>query len=296
MEKPLHLLGHSGPVLALDFNFEGSRLVTGDSSNTRVWDVTSGMELLKLDAAKPVVRGSFNALNQLLTVCKSEGATRLHTSTGKPLGFLRNRDVGLLREALFTPDGKRVVTTHNSGIMTVFDAEKQKFIKSFTAFDAKLVQNGMAISPDSKRVCSAVGKGTEWNVNVWDLESEKEVLNWTASDKPIYGVAWSADGKWIVSCGVDQTVKVWHADTGKLHKTLTGATKTVSRVSIHRDNNRIAASCFDGIVRIWDLTTGQVVKTFDLGTLGNGAVAFSPDGKRLAASAPGIVRIWDLTP
>ena len=293
-EKPLQLVAHSGPVLALGFNSEGSRLVTGDSSHVRVWDVSSGMELTQLVVAAPVTRAWFDASGRILTACNSEGVTRLHTADGKPLGFLKPNEGGLLREALFTPDGNRVVTTHNTGVLTVFDAEKQKIIKSIAAFDAKQVQNGMAISPDGKRVCSAVGKGTEWNVKVWDLETEKEVQSWAASEKPVWGVAWSADGKWIVSCGVDQTVKVWHADTGKLHKTLTGSDRTVSRVAINRDNNRIVASCFDGIVRVWDLAKGQVVKTFDLGAAGNGNVAFSPDGKRLAASAPGVVRIFDL--
>ena len=205
-------------------------------------------------------------------------------------------ELGQILEALFTPDGKRVITAHSTGFITVFDADKQTIIKSFAAFDPKLVQNGMAISPDGKRVCSAVGKGSEWFVKIWDLEAGTEIKSWLASDKPEWSVAWSADGKWIVSGGVDQKVKVWDADTGKLHKSLTGPEKTVARVAINREGNRVAATCFDGIVRVWNPMTGSLVKTFNMEGTGTGNVAFSPDGKRLAASAPGIVRIWDLPP
>jgi eukaryotic-like serine/threonine-protein kinase len=295
-KSSLQLADHTSAVLALGFNSDGSRLVTGDSKLSRVWDAKSGKELHKLTAAVPVTRAEFGVDNkQLLTACNSEGVVRLHSAGGRPLGFLHSKEGGLIREALFTRDGKRVVTVHSTGVVSVFEIENLKLVKSIPAFDPKLVQNGLAISPDGKRVCSAVGKGNEWTIKVWDLETSKEIQSWAASKSPVWGVAWSADGKWIVSGGVDQIVKVWHADTGKLHMTLAGATKTVPRVAIHPDNNRIAATCFDGIVRVWDRTSGQIAATFDLGATGIGNVVFSPNGQRLAASAPGVVKIWELS-
>ena len=114
------------------------------------------------------------------------------------------------------------------------------------------------------------------------------------SDKLVWGIDWSGDGKWIASGGVDQTVKVWHADTGKLYKTLTGPEKTVARVAITRDGSRVAATCFDGVVRVWDVGSGKIATSFTFETPGTGNVAFSPDGKRLAASGPGVVKILEL--
>lgn len=291
-EVPSRLLAHTGTPLALNFNGDGSRLITGDTKTARIWDAKSGKELFALAVPGPIIRAQFSE-GRILTKCDREAVLRLSDAkTGKHLAYI-HPNKGLMREVMFTPDGKRVVALDTTGALTVFGPDG-KPITSFAAFDPKLMLNGLAISPDGKKACAAIGKGNEWSVKVWNLEAGKEATSWAASDKPVWGIDWSADGKWIVSGGVDRTGKVWHADTGKLSKTLTGPEKNVARVAITRDGSRVAATCFDGVVRVWDVGSGKSAASFVFETPGTGNVAFSPDGKRLAASGPGVVKVLEL--
>src|SRR5207248_1006633 len=73
----------------------------------------------------------------------------------------------------------------------------------------------------------------------------------------IGSVAFSPDGKRIVSGSDDETVKVWDAQTGQETLTLKGHTHWVISVAFSPDGKRIASGSFDKTVRVWDAHTGQ---------------------------------------
>ena len=73
-------------------------------------------------------------------------------------------------------------------------------------------------------------------------------------------VAFSPDGKRIVSGSCDNTVRLWDAATGQpIGQPLTGHTDTVSSVAFSPDGKRIASGSADDTVRLWDAATGQPV-------------------------------------
>ena len=106
-------------------------------------------------------------------------------------------------------------------------------------------------------------------------------------------VAFSRNGFYIASGGIDPIVRVWdlRKPGAPLH-TLKGHRQPVAAVAFSPDGSRLA-SASDGI-RVWDLRRpdAEPVLLSD-GTASVASIAFSPDGARLA-SAGDVVRIWDL--
>ncbi|MEV0385734.1 hypothetical protein [Nonomuraea sp. NPDC050643] len=110
------------------------------------------------------------------------------------------------------------------------------------------------------------------------------------------GVAYSPDGRKLVTTGDDGTIRMWQRSGG----TWTGPA-TLGRHDrpswnpvFSRDGRHLATGGNDGTVRIWDLTgrTPPRILRGHRGFVFN--VAFSPDGRRLASTADDGVRIWDL--
>jgi WD40 repeat protein len=134
--------------------------------------------------------------------------------------------------------------------------------------------------------------------HLWARFSSKLTLPGQASS-----VAFSPDGKRLVSCGFGNTgqgeVKLWNVETGKM----LFATKDigiVDNVAFSPDGQRIACGGY-ATAKILDAQNGQVLRTLPGG---GSSVAFSNDGKRLLSggrsgkrkgfTVAGEVKLWDI--
>jgi RNA polymerase sigma factor (sigma-70 family) len=119
---------------------------------------------------------------------------------------------------------------------------------------------------------------------------------------PALSVAFSTDGKWIVSSGgdfqfghCDFTASIWDAATGKELRRFSGHWGRIFAVAISPDGKTIATGSEDRTICLWDAATAQELHRLQ-GHRGKiNGVAFSPDGKMLAsASDDGSIRLWDV--
>jgi WD40 repeat protein len=88
---------------------------------------------------------------------------------------------------------------------------------------------------------------------VWDLESGKQLFTLRGHIDWVRRVAYSPDGKWIVTGSKDKTAKVWNAGTGELVRTLEGHAKDVSGVAFSPDGERLATASPGATIKIWDV-------------------------------------------
>ena len=107
----------------------------------------------------------------------------------------------------------------------------------------------------------------------------------------VTAVAWSPDGRRIVTGSYDATIRVWDAVTGEELLSLEHR-HWVRSVACSPDASRIAAGSDDG-VRVWDAVTGEELLSLEHGSQVE-SVVWSPDGSRIAAGFVGDgVRVWD---
>ena len=157
--------------------------------------------------------------------------------TGQELYSLKGH-ASQVTSVAFSPDGSRLASASRDGTVKVWDAT--------TSQEARAVPGGI-LSPDGKHLAGTVGN----EVKVWDTQTGRETLTLTGHTGRVQSVAFSPDGRRLVSAAADRTVKVWDAQTGQELRTFKG---------------------FAGPVDDRDSVLG-----------GMGPVAFSPDGRRVAS-------------
>jgi RNA polymerase sigma factor (sigma-70 family) len=116
----------------------------------------------------------------------------------------------------------------------------------------------------------------------------------------VTGLAYSPDGRTLLSGSADRTLRLWDLATGKELRRFTNPDQLQVESMALSPDGRLAALGSQGHVRVWDVATG--VQRLDLEAGGAGvvySVAFSPDDKTLAAGtgtsgAAGRVRLWEV--
>ncbi|KZP27933.1 WD40 repeat-like protein [Athelia psychrophila] len=112
----------------------------------------------------------------------------------------------------------------------------------------------------------------------------------------VLSVAYSPDGKCIVSGDFHGVIQVWNAATGeKVGPPFDGNTASVHSIAYSPDGTRIASGSGDNTVRVWDAKTGKAIVSPLKGHSGSvRSLAYSPDGKHIVSgSSDCTVRIWD---
>ena len=132
----------------------------------------------------------------------------------------------------------------------------------------------------------AVGQCEDWPTNQLVLQGHTSSVN---------SVAFSPDGRHIVSGSWDQTIQVWDAQTGgQVGTPLQGHTDSVNSVAFSPDGRHIVSGSSDETIRVWDAQTacGCNLLRGHIGSVNS--VAFSPDGRYIVSgSLDRTIRVWD---
>lgn len=200
----------------------------------------------------------------------------------------------IIRAAIFSRDGTRVVTAENDGRARVWDAATGRQLLALPEHGAgsTAAAQTVAISPDGGQILVGSDDGA---ARVWDAATGKLLLAIAASKKPLRTAAFSPlDGGPILTAGLERSATLWNGTTGALMFKLAGHTRNIESAEFSPDGRKMVTASQDGQAWVWSAETGEcLVKLIGH----NGAIEsalFSSDGKWiLTASDDGTAALWD---
>ena len=205
-------------------------------------------------------------------------------------------------KVLVTPDGKQIVSSSDDKVVRVWDMQSGKTVRTIRGqvgpgSEGKLYS--IALSPDGKWL--AVGGWTHrecagrcGEVRLHDFATGRLVGLFKGHTNVVFGLAFSPDGKRLVSGSGDTTAIIWDVASLRLLHILKGHNAEVYAVSFTPDGARVVTGSFDQTAKLWSVSDGREIAPMTGHRDKIFALAVSPvDGTIATAGYDRTVRLWD---
>jgi WD40 repeat protein len=287
------LHGHEGPVDAVSFSPDGTRLISASEDGTvRWWDLATGKSVAVLPGRGfgPI---RFSPGGKHIAFTATDGAVCLWEVATRRTGVALRGPAPPHECFGFSPDGSRVVTRGNDGIGHLWDASTGAHLATLHPRSKVQVQLVIVFSHDGKLLAGGTEDGTLY---VWDAARGDIRAAWQAHSTKVDALAFSPDGTRLVSGAFhpDHALRLWDVATARPVATLTGHKNLANSLAFSPDGSRILSASWDQTARLWDAATGKEIATLK-GHVGKVVqAAFDALGTQVVtASDDQTLRLWD---
>lgn len=304
--------------------------------------------ILKLKAQPPVVPLRSNTLNEtwtasfspdskLMTTGGDHGQMKLWDTSSRTLLRSFKGNLSLITSVAFSPDGKWLVSGGYDKDVRVWSVDTGDCVKVLNGHTQEITC--VAWSPCGRFVAAGAKRDKKLpfhnsRILVWEVETERVVLDGAWHDDSVRCLAFHADGVRLFTGSEDRNIVEANWRTGKTLRTFlepgevwsleargdtllaVGKERSASLRNLHTgqlkrkwydpqtsirshawtpDGRTIVTGGEQGPIRLWQTATGLELCTVDTGTSKVLGLAVSPDGNHLAATChDGKTYLWSL--
>jgi WD40 repeat protein len=250
-------------ILAVAYSPDGSLLASaGEGGRVLLWDPGDGSKKQELDTgAREALGLAFSPRGELLATAGSDGRVQLFELQGRRARRLHvlSGHSDAVFAAVFTSDGRRLVSAGRDGSILTWDAVHGKQTGETLRAPGEAVY-ALSLSSDGRLLAAGCGDGT---IRLFHLPTRRPLSGGVLRGHRhwVLSVAFAPDGATLASGSSDGTVRLWslRGDSWQpLGAPLRGHADWVNAVAFAPNGRILASASADHTIWLWQLagTTG----------------------------------------
>ena len=188
-------------VKAVAFSPNGQLLATA-GVDAKLWEVHTRKEIATLEHGKWVMAAAFSPDGRMLATGDESGHVNIWDVQTQQIVVQLDGDFTAVYTLMFSLDGKILASAGYEGKIELWKVEGWEHLGTLnvgaTAFTIRF-------SPDSSTIANA---GYE-SVGLWKVDSGEKIATLTGHAGWVNAVAFSLDGRSLISGGDDETLRIW---------------------------------------------------------------------------------------
>lgn len=161
----------------------------------------------------------FSVDGKLLAAEDSSSFNIYEVITGNLRGKLDIK--GFANSAIFSNDGKSIITGNNYGEVNIYETIKLSLTKTFPITRWSIYS--LAISPNNLNLAVDIGDGT---IEIWNITSGEKIKTLGEKGLRMKFMTFSPNGKLLVSTNLESKITVWNLAAPEKSLTLSNYTQT----------------------------------------------------------------------